>query len=216
MTEVERIEKLRDYASLSWRALSMKIGWPNQQKFYDIRRGRYHLSYDAVNDIVATFPEIRREWLMTGEGPMLKKNSPSSVVLYPTPSSVCATPEDSSEFQTIDVGSCFPGASIALRNSSTAMSEYPVGCILILKEVADPARLAPGANYLVITPDLVAVRRAQKGRDAAHVSLYSTNCETFPDGRLVYEPIEVATDSVSCAYLVQGYIYLQAQDINNV
>ncbi len=118
--------------------------------------------------------------------------------------------------EAINVGSCFPKAEVAMRNTSDSMTEYPIGCILVLKRVVDTQLLIPGNNYLVETNEFCIVKRVQKGADNAHIALYSSNVATYPDGKLIYEPFEIPIDSVRRIFSVIGYIYTQANDINKV
>ena len=80
----------------------------------------------------------------------------------------------------------------------------------------DMKLLMPGSNYLIETNEFATIKRLQKGKDDAHIALYSSNCTTYPDGKLVYEPFEIPMDSVKRMFCILGYIYPQANDINKV
>lgn len=217
MTEGEKIEKIRQFTGLQWKELAAKIGLASGQTFTDIRNGRHGISMKLANRIIDAFPEIRREWLIFGSGPMTHKDVAGMTALLNSAEDLGTTmTDDKCSSESINVGSCFPKAEIAVRNTSDSMVEYPVGCILVMKRVMDMKLLIPGNNYLIVTDEFVTVKRLQKGKDEAHIALYSSNCVTYPDGKLIYEPFEIPMDSVKRMFYILGYIYPQANDINKV
>ncbi|MBD5357315.1 MAG: hypothetical protein HDR88_09980 [Bacteroides sp.] len=214
MTDGEKLEEIRQMTGLQWKELAAKVGLSSGQTFTDIRNGRHGISMKLANRIIEAFPEIRREWLMFESGPMTHKESAGMIALFNSAEEMGAN--NKGVFESINVGSCFPKAEIAVRNTSDSMIEYPVGCILVMKRVMDMKLLMPGSNYLIETNEFVTIKRLQKGKDDAHIALYSSNCTTYPDGKLVYEPFEIPMDSVKRLFCILGYIYPQANDINKV
>lgn len=73
MSASDIIKRIEDYACLTTRALAQKIGLNQAQTFYDIHKGKVGISIAVAKKIVATFPEIRLEWVLTGEGAMLRE-----------------------------------------------------------------------------------------------------------------------------------------------
>lgn len=217
MTDKEKLEEIQQMSGLSWKELATKIGLTTAQTFTDIRSGRHGISLKMANRIFNAFPEIRKEWLMFGQGPMTKQEEIRTVVLYEGAGNDAGASLDTSRITgTIEVGSSFPRAEIAMRNTSESMIEYPIGSILVMKRVCDINLLVPGTNYLIETDEFCMVKRLQKGKDDAHIALYSSNTATYPDGRLVYEPFEIPMDSVKRVFVVLGYIYNQVSDICKV
>ena len=215
MTDGEKLIEIQKLTGLTWKEMADKIGLTSSQAFTDIRNGRHGISLKMANRIITAFPEIRREWLTFESGPMLQKDTAGMVALYESADELSSA-QDAKCAEVISVGSCFPKAEVAMRNASDSMSEYPVGCILVLKRVLDTNLLIPGNNYLVETNEFCIVKRVQKGADDAHIALYSSNVSTYPDGKLIYEPFEIPIDSVRRIFSVIGYIYTQANDINKV
>lgn len=217
MTDGEKIEEIQRHLNLTWKEMARKVGLASAQTFTDIRSGKHGISMKLGNRIVEAFPDIRREWVMFGQGAMLKQNEERGIKFYDTASSDGNAIFDENRFAgTIDVGSCFPNAEIAVRNNSDSMTEYPIGCIIVLRRVCDVNLLIPGSNYLVETDEFSVVKRYQKGKDDAHIALYSSNTAKYPDGRLVYEPFEIPMDSVKRIFSILGYIYTQTTDINKL
>lgn len=217
MTDGEKLEEIRQMTGLQWKELATKLGMASGQTFTDIRNGRHGISTKLANKILDAFPEIRREWLILESGPMTYKDVAGKIALFNSTEemSISAT-KDRNISEAINVGSCFPKAEIAVRNTSDSMMEYPIGCILVMKRVMDMNLLLPGNNYLIETNEFTTVKRLQKGKDEAHIALYSSNCATYPDGKLIYEPFEIPMDSVKRMFYILGYIYPQANDINKL
>ncbi len=67
----ERIKEIIEHEKLSVRAFALKIGVSQPIIFNNVSKGR-DPSYDTLLKIVRTFPHINSEWLLTGEGFMLK------------------------------------------------------------------------------------------------------------------------------------------------
>ncbi len=215
MTDGEKLVEVQKMTGLTWKELAAKIGIASAQTFTDIRNGRHGISMKLANRIIEAFPDIRQEWLMFESGPMTREEAAGVIAMYESAEELSAA-KDGKCGEAINVGSCFPKAEVAMRNTSDSMTEYPIGCILVLKRVVDTQLLIPGNNYLVETNEFCIVKRVQKGVDNAHIALYSSNVATYPDGKLIYEPFEIPVDSVRRIFSVIGYIYTQANDINKV
>lgn len=213
MTDGEKLIEIQQMTGLSWKDLAAKVGLASAQTFTDIRGGRHGISLKLANKIIEVFPNIRREWLMFESGPMTKEEAAGMIALYNSPEELS---NNKGTLDSINVGSCFPKAEIAMRNMNDSMVEYPIGCILVMKRVMDMKLLMPGNNYLVETNEFTTVKRLQKGKDDAHIALYSSNASTYPDGRMIYEPFEIPMESVKRMFSILGYIYPQSSDINKV
>ena len=69
----DRISAILEYADLSASAFAKKIGVKTSQAIYDLLSGKTRtLSSDILNKIVSCYPSFSVEWLMTGEGEMIK------------------------------------------------------------------------------------------------------------------------------------------------
>jgi len=106
----------------------------------------------------------------------------------------------------IDTGDWFRDATAAIRHYGESMIEYPTGCILALKEVEDRELIIPGRDYMVETSEYRVTKRIQKGKDAGYITAYSTNPETYPDGRLIHEPFDIPWRAIRHIALVLGYV----------
>jgi hypothetical protein len=106
----------------------------------------------------------------------------------------------------IDTGDWFRGASAAVRHYGDSMLEYPSGCILALKEVHERQLIVWGQDYVIETTEYRITKRILRGKNLDYIKAYSTNTETFPDGTLVHEPLEIAWSDIRKVFLVLGYI----------
>lgn len=212
MNDAERISEVRKLTGLTWKGLAEKIGIASAQTFTDIRSGRHGISVKLANKIIQAFPNIRREWLMFESGPMTTDESDDKIVVYKSVEELEA-PRNIHSMERINPGSLFPQAEVALRNNNDSMTEYPLGCILVMRRVMDKTLLIPGCNYLIETSEFSIVRRLQKGSDEAHITLYSTNTATYADGTQIYEPFEIPIDSVRRVFCILGYIFPQSSEI---
>lgn len=69
----DRISAILEYADLSASAFAKKIGVKTSQAIYDLLSGKTRtLSSDILNKMVSCYPSFSVEWLMTGEGEMIK------------------------------------------------------------------------------------------------------------------------------------------------
>ena len=69
----ERITAVLSYAELSASAFAKKIGAKTTQAIYDLISGKTKtLSPDILNKVLSCYPDLSIEWLVRGEGEMLK------------------------------------------------------------------------------------------------------------------------------------------------
>jgi hypothetical protein len=72
LTPPQIIEALAEYLKISVAELSQKAGYERPQSFYDVQSGKTkNISPKMANNIVSAFPEINKDWLLTGNGSML-------------------------------------------------------------------------------------------------------------------------------------------------
>lgn len=106
----------------------------------------------------------------------------------------------------IDTGDWFRDATAAIRHYGDSMAEYPSGCILAVKEVLDRRLIVPGKDYVIETAEYRVTKRVQLGARPDRFTAYSTNRETYADGRLVHEPFDIRWSSVRRIFCVLGYV----------
>jgi len=73
MTPAERLNEVLRYTKTNVKTLSERLGYARPQGLYDVAAGRTKsISYDLARKIITAYPEFRNEWLVIGEGKMLK------------------------------------------------------------------------------------------------------------------------------------------------
>lgn len=186
-------------------------------------------SEDFVNKFTEMAPEINPNWLLTGEGDMLvdamgkvdasekPAQSGRMIPFYDAETTggfdglISSSQDEAQLMGYIQPGGWFDGReTAAIRHVGNSMVEYPDGCVLAVREVAERRLLVPGRNYVVETSEYRVTKRVQRGSKPGYIALYSSNQEKYEDGRLVYEPFEVAVDDIRRIFSVLGYIVNQS------
>lgn len=111
----------------------------------------------------------------------------------------------------IDTGELFPEATSAIRYYGDSMVEYPSGTILILKQVTDAGVIIWGKNYYVETNEIAFTRRLQDG-GKNHIIGYSSSPKTYPDGRLIHEPVKIPKKDIRSIHLILGCIIKEFEE----
>lgn len=229
-TQKDRILQFIDYKGISKNKFYIETGISNG--ILDKKSG---LSMDTIEKFYSTYPEINPEWLLTGQGPMLKESSPEDkqsklqkireiadtstkknnlIPFYDDVATIGGKNNiiaDTSGISTpsdyIDAGDWFSGVTAAIRHYGDSMSEYPNGCILALRQLHDSNSIVWGRNYVVETNEIRVTKRLQtcKGDDEC-VMAYSTNTETYPDGQLVHEPFKIRKEDIRRVFMVLGRV----------
>jgi len=94
----------------------------------------------------------------------------------------------------------------AIRHYGDSMAEYPSGCILALKIITDIDEIVWGRNYVVETHQNRVTKRLQSCKDENYVMAYSSNTETYPDGKQIHEPFRIKKENIRHIFLVIGMI----------
>ncbi|SZD72038.1 Uncharacterised protein [Candidatus Ornithobacterium hominis] len=108
----------------------------------------------------------------------------------------------------IDAGSWFGDTKITagIRHYGDSMQEYPNGCILVIREINDLENVVYGRNYVIETNEIRVTKRIQSSENEKYFTAYSTNTETYPDGRQIHEPFKINKSKIKRILLVIGRI----------
>lgn len=172
---------------------------------------RYLTDGLARKVVSATGGEVSLGWMLTGEGEMLRDTRGNKIPLYDDVDTiggnngVVANVDDGARVtEWIDAGDWFPCATSAIHHYGDSMTEYPSGCILALKRVNDPRLLINGENYVIETDEFRVTKQLQDDGDC--IIAYSTNRETYPDGRLIHAPFRIPKEAIRHLDLVLGCV----------
>ena len=177
-------------------------------------------SFEVLEKICAN-ANISAEWLLSGEGEMIRdggasKSRSEEKKLIPFfddvatiggyNDSVASVSEPHGHVaEWIDAGDWFPEATAAIRQYGDSMVEYPSGSILALKRVKDTRLILNGRNYVIETTEFRVTKQLQD--DGGEVIMaYSSNTETYPDGRQIHSPIRIPKDTIRHIDLVLGCV----------
>lgn len=214
----ERILQITDYKQISKEKFFKDLGVT-----YGNFKGKAKekaLSSDILAKIVAENSEINPEWLLTGNGEMLKTNKIiasdvkrnliplfNDVATIGGANGLAASVNGVSHAtEYIDSGDWFPGATAAIRHYGDSMPEYANGSILALKVVEDIRLLVWGRNYCIETSEYRITKKINKSKDNDYLTANSTNKETYLNGSLIHEPIEIPKEAISKLFQVLGSV----------
>ncbi|MGV4555828.1 S24 family peptidase [Ornithobacterium rhinotracheale] len=178
------------------------------------------LNSDAIENILLIYPETNPEWLLTGKGEMLKdekaekqEKQKNLIPLYDDvatiggTSSVVELSGNSKPTEYIDAGDWFTNVTAAIRHYGDSMVEYPNGCILALRAINDINSIVWGRTYVIETNEIRVTKRMQTcPEDDNYIMAYSTNNETYVDGRLVHEPFRIKKEDIRRIFMVLGRV----------
>ncbi len=222
MTIQDRLKSFIKHKGLTYKSFEEACGFGNgtAKRFNENSKPR---TYDSI---IATFPELNREWLLTGEGDMLKDEehaenfnakNPNLIPFYDAETTggftglVSSSDTNSKIIGYIQPGGWFDGKmTAAIRHVGDSMVEYPDGCVLAVREVTERRLLVPGRNYVIETDEFRVTKRVQRSSSPNKIALYSSNEETYADGRLIHEPFEVEIEDIRRIFSVLGYIVNQS------
>jgi hypothetical protein len=223
----ERFLAIIEYLGITGYALSKQIPDITPSKLSHIKNGRNEPSKPIMSLFLKQYSQINPEWLLTGEGNMLKEgetvnevretevkySKPQNIIpLYDNVTTIGGTNitadmqgvSEASEY--INTGDWFREATAAIRHYGDSMIEYPPGCILALRELKERQLVIWGRDYVIETSEYRITKCVQRGYDNEHITAYSSNNETYPDGRLKHEPVDVAWSDIRKIFLVLGYV----------
>ena len=189
-------------------------------KFTEILKGRMYVGADMLAALCRTYG-FSSEWLLTGAGNMfeiqdLQQPTEAEKKLIPFFDDITTIGghNDSASImeisqnhvsEWIDAGDWFPDATAAIRHYGDSMIEYPSGSILALKRVHDKRLIINGRNYVIETTEFRVTKQLQDdGGD--YIIAYSSNRETYPDGRQIHSPIRIPKDTIRSIDLVLGCV----------
>lgn len=210
MRVIDRFDEYMKYAHLNdnkvTNQLSISVGTIGKSR----KEGR-DLSSKVIQLILNFYQDINKVWLLTGEGQMLNTPQKRQIPLYDDDvtigginGAVANVDDQARPAEWIDAGDWFPNATSAMYHYGDSMTEYPSGCILALKRVNDNRLLINGENYVIETDEFRITKQLQD--DGEEIIAYSSNRETYPDGRLIHAPIRIPKEAIRHLDLVLGCV----------
>ncbi|MDR0681818.1 MAG: hypothetical protein LBG15_08235 [Dysgonamonadaceae bacterium] len=214
---IQRIKKFIDYKGISVRLFEQNTGMSNGSFASQLKNNKT-IGVDKLENILHIYKELNTEWLLTGAGPMLKfdiqkQEQRKLIPVYNDVSTIGGVNEKIANMEGvtqpsewIDGGDWFSEATSAIHHYGDSMIEYPSGCILALKRITNIQMIIWGKNYVIETDEYRITKRLQRGLSEEYIRAYSTNKETYQDGTLIHQPIDILLTSIRRLELVLGYV----------
>lgn len=164
-------------------------------------------------NILSAFPFISPEWLLTGEGEMLKKNSneeisstdefSSEYTTFLLPQSAMGGPLTGISADSVLLGNCekvvspIKGVDFAITVYGESMSpRYPSGSRLLIKKIDPNAFIDWGKTYVIDSCNGVIVKEVIKSSKEGYIICQSVN----PDPK--FSPFEVSLEDIYGMYRI--------------
>ena len=87
MAELQRIESVIEWSGLSANAFAKRIGYKSGGSIYNKKDGSRSINLKLITKIANEFPQISKDWLLTGNGSMLleyKTDRPDQIIEEPS------------------------------------------------------------------------------------------------------------------------------------
>ncbi|MEL7599985.1 MAG: helix-turn-helix transcriptional regulator [Proteiniphilum sp.] len=177
----------------------------------------FNINHNDLWERISNYEKTIQEISEVSE-PGIEINSPNKIPLYSNTENIGQNREKGSNVnlsikrsQWIGVADLFPDATSAICHYGDSMPEYASGSILVLKQLRDIRLIVWGRNYYVKTSEFGIIRKLQDGGES-YILGYSSNEKTYPDGRLIHEPISIPKESIRHISLVLGYVIKEFGD----
>lgn len=208
MKRIDRFDVYMSYKKLNDNKVTKQLSLSNGVLGKSRKEGR-DLSDKVIEKIEKCYPDLNIDWLITGDGEMIRADK--KIPLYDDDATIGGTngmvanvDDQARVTEWIDAGDWFPSATSAIHHYGDSMVEYPSGSILALKRVTDARALLNGEHYVIETDEFRITKQILDDGDA--IIAYSTNKETYPDGRLIYAPIRIPKSAIRHMDLVLGCV----------
>lgn len=211
MEIVQRIMHLVNDKAKSIRNFAFVIGMPERTINTYIKTGRTP-SLEVIDAILRTFPDISAEWLIRGEGSMLKSeyNEDKPKISYTTGvpyynvdfiggfdivlNDQTVKPEYLIDFKMYNTAECWCNVT-----GHSMEPEISQGDIIALKELHDWQTYIPsGEIYAIVTTEHRTIKRISPGKHEGYILLTPSN--PSPE----YVPQEIPLSIVQRVYRVLG------------
>ena len=214
----------------SQKDLGAKIGYTNESAFSQVINGKAIEPKNFIDKLKSILPDINDQWLLTGEGDMLKTPGKEGkgketeeasnltvgrvIPLYDAEAAAGNGYEmdmsPARPIEMIQIGGFLQESEAALRvYGSSMIPHYPPGCIVALKPWVERF-IEPGAVYVVETTTNRYLKRLMYNADKTALRCLSDNTIRHEDGsakgELCYPEFEIPVEDVRRLFRVVGVI----------
>ncbi len=217
MSVKNRLKEFIKFRNLSVIAFEKSIGASNGY----VNSISKSIGLDKISKIIEIYSTLNIEWLLTGNGKMLKEEATSEIIkerkLIPLwdgvaiggTGEVANLAPQSETAERVDAGDWFRDATLAMRVHGDSMYPmYKSGSIVALKEVFDKRLIVFGQDYVVETSEYRVIKRLQRSEYDGCWLCCSVNEEMYSNSnRLIHEPFDVPIDCVTRLHKVLGNVF---------
>lgn len=216
MGTLQRIKEFIDYKGISIKALEEQIGFSNGAFGSQLRNNKT-IGVDKIENILLCYPDLSSEWLLTGNGSMLKNDvdRPVSIKTNDLNEGIpLITIDRISDFGTIAaqkpyykckryVIPAFREAEFLIQIKGNSMyPKYSSGDLVACKKLPlEDIFFQWNKVYVLDTIQGALIKRVKQGSASDHILIISENDK--------YDPFELAMDQINSIAIVIGVIRLE-------
>ena len=158
-------------------------------------------------DKLEKFGRISKDWLLTGEGPMLVADEKPSTAVPVYDIDVTCGLTDTRTYSDmplegyVDLPSVSKGAIVVKSHGESMLPTVKDGDYVAIRQLSSWDYIMYGHIYVVELPDYRAMKRIRKGSDDEHIILRSDN-----DG---YDDVEVPKTDIRSLWVVENIISIK-------
>ncbi len=224
---LERIKEYIDYKSITTAAFERSVGMSNASFGKSLKKGGA-IGTDKLENILSTYTDLSSDWLLTGNGPMLKSQDTPTKPVIPTepttPRAIHARTRTEgiplipveamagalTSEQTILEYECeryivpmFKGADFLIPVKGSSMyPKYSSGDVVACQRVPmNNIFFQWNKVYVIDTNQGALIKRIKPGSDKEHLLIVSDNEK--------YDPFELSIEDLHAVALVIGVIRLE-------
>lgn len=205
----QRIKDLRIDKNITQKALSKAVSIDSSQ-YSKIELGKLKPTITQLMEL-SSFFKVSLDWICRGVEEYKKQEKEKNMIpLYAEVETIGGNntvAEIESNYQKptmmIDAGDWFKGGTSAIRHYGDSMKEYQSGSTLVVRKLNNHNQIEWGRNYVVETSEMRITKKIAE-LDSQKIICYSTNTETYPDGRLIHQPITILKEEIRSISRVLG------------
>lgn len=213
----EIINDVINYLDITAYKLAEELGYNRPQALYDIINGKTKkISGNIASKIMSKYPDFNYDWLLTGEGSMLKEGNQDLIIHDPIVIDegqpildirICAGQgiglfgNENKVLSRVNIPD-FKGCVGVIVYGESMYDKYAPGDAVFVREISDCNYIENGQPYIVITKEDRLLKLVYQENDK--LMLVSYNTALNPDGRRTFPDMPINPDEVLYLYKVVG------------
>lgn len=212
------LNKLIDHLKLNPKKFSESLGFDRVDRIYNVLKLKNGISPSLASTITDVYPFVSYDWLLTGNGSMLKSENNDLIINDPKIISidegqpildirVCAGQgiglygEENKILSRVNIPD-FKGCIGVIVYGESMYDKYAPGDAVFVREISDCNYIENGQPYVVITKEDRLLKLIYQENDK--LTLVSYNTVLNPDGRRTFPDMPINPDDILYIYKVVG------------